>query len=199
MERRTIAPPHWFEEIIAGAKTGFTNLQIPPRNDGPAGPSTRSEGQMKSPRASAVLPENSIDKRLTMLNRIRVSTLTTMLSLALLAAVSVPQLSAGDLDKKTIATFSAPVDISGQTLPAGTYVFKTLTDDRNVVLVMNRDENHLYAMIQAIPIERLVTPDKAEVELSEQAGNAPEVVHAWFYPGENYGWEFPAVKARNAE
>jgi hypothetical protein len=130
-----------------------------------------------------------------MFDKIRVSSLAVTLGVALLAAAAVPQLRASEFDKKTIMTFSAPVEISGHALPAGTYVFKTLENNRNVVMVMNSEENRVYALLQTIPIETSAVPDKVRVEFSERPSNAPAAIHAWFYPGDNYGWEFPSPKA----
>ncbi|MGD1073478.1 MAG: hypothetical protein ABSB15_25485 [Bryobacteraceae bacterium] len=132
-----------------------------------------------------------------MFNRIRVSTLAATLGVALLAAAAVPQLSAGEFDNKTIVSFGSAVEISGQVLPAATYVFRTLSDNRDLVQVVNLEENHVYGMFSAIPIENSTLPGKARFELFESNGSTPEAVHAWFYPGLNYGWEFPASKTRN--
>lgn len=125
-----------------------------------------------------------------MFNRIRVSSLAVTLGAALLAATAVPQLRASELDKKTVMTFNTPVELSGQVLPAGTYVFKTVANDRDLVLVTNGDENRVYALLFATPIETPAAPDKVRVELSERPGNSPEAIHAVFYPGDNVGWEF---------
>jgi Protein of unknown function (DUF2911) len=149
---------------------------------------------MRTPRgAQETFPK--IQKEATMFDKIRVSSLAVTLGVALLAAAAVPQLRASEFDKKTIMTFSAPVEISGHTLPAGTYVFKTLENDRNIVVVMNSEENRVYALLQTIPTETSAVPDKVRVELSERPGNAPAAIHAWFYPGDTYGWEFPSPKA----
>jgi hypothetical protein len=129
-----------------------------------------------------------------MFNRVGVS-LAVTLGVALLVASAAPQLRASEFDKKTIISFSAPVEISGQILPAGTYVFTTLGENRDVVRVMNRDENRVYATVLAAPIETSVIPDHARIELSEGSGNAPEAIHAWFYPGDSLGWEFPSPQA----
>src|SRR5579862_4740084 len=128
-----------------------------------------------------------------MFDKIRVSSLALTLGVTLLAA-AVPRLRASEFDKKTILTFSAPVEVSGEALPAGTYVFKTLEDNRNIVMVMNSDENHLYALLNTIPIETLTVPDKVRVEFSERPANTPAAIHAWFYPGDNVGWEILSTK-----
>ena len=131
-----------------------------------------------------------------MFNRIRVSILAATLGAALLAVTAVPQLGASEFDNKTIVSFSSPVEISGQLLPAGTYVFKTLGNNREIVEVMNLAQNHLYGAFQANHIDAPAVPVEARIELSEGNGNSPEAVHAWFYPGASQGWEFPASKNR---
>ena len=130
-----------------------------------------------------------------MFNHVRLSSLAVISGLALAAAIAVPQLRADETNKKTTMTFSAPVEISGETLPAGTYVFKTLDTDRDVILVMDRDNSHVVTIIRAIPAESSTISEKTRVELSEGVGNSPEVMHAWFYPGQTTGWEFPDVKS----
>src|ERR1700734_1789844 len=56
-------------------------------------------------------------------------------------------------DKKTVVTFSAPVEIPGKVLTPGTYVFKLLdsSSERNIVEVYDKDEQKLYATILAVP------------------------------------------------
>jgi hypothetical protein len=91
-------------------------------------------------------------------------------------------------------TFSGPVQIAGQTLPAGTYVFETAEFDRNLVIVKNRYENQVIGSFQTIPIEIPAAPNKVRVEFSESPANSPESIHAWFYPGDPTGWEFLTPK-----
>jgi hypothetical protein len=69
----------------------------------------------------------------------------------------VPRAAADESDQKTTFTFSGPVEIPGQVLQAGTYVFKLAgsESDRDVVQVFNKDENHLYGTFLAIPDQRL--------------------------------------------
>jgi hypothetical protein len=103
-----------------------------------------------------------------------------------------PQARAGEWDKKTAMTFSTPVEIPGIVLPAGTYVFK-LDDsqfDRDIVQVFNRDENHLYANILAIPDSRMEPTDKTVVTFEERATGSPKAIRAWFYAGNIHGEEF---------
>jgi LPXTG-motif cell wall-anchored protein len=106
---------------------------------------------------------------------------------------------ADEWNQRTILTFNAPVEIPGQVLAPGTYVFKLADSqsDRNIVEVFNKAENHLYGIFLAIPDYRLRPSGKTIITFEERATGAPEAVKAWFYPGDNYGHEFvyPKVKA----
>jgi len=125
------------------------------------------------------------------------------LSFGLLAmgAALAPQVYADTWDKLTKVTFSAPVEIPGQVLPAGTYWFKLLDSpsDRNIVQIYNEAQNKQIAMIMAVPDYRLKPADKTVITFEERAGNSPEAIKAWFYPGDNYGQEFVYPKSRAVE
>ena len=122
-----------------------------------------------------------------------------------LGALALPsQVNADAWDKKTIVTFSQPVEIPGvgaQVLPAGTYVFKLLdsSSNRNIVQIFNKDQNHVYATILAIPNYRLKATDKTVITFGERAAGTPEAIRAWFYPGANWGQEFVYPKTRAIE
>jgi hypothetical protein len=132
-----------------------------------------------------------------MLNHTRLWTLPVVLGAVFLVATATPQLSAaGFNDDMTKVTFSAPVEIGNHALDAGTYVFKTFSDDRNLVEVMDQDNSHLIAIVNTIPITAPAIPDQTRIELSEGPANTPEHVHAWFYPGDSTGWEFPAPNVK---
>jgi hypothetical protein len=104
-------------------------------------------------------------------------------------------------DKKTTVTFSTPVEMPTVVLPAGTYVFKLLnsSSNRNIVLVYNEAEDHLYTMILAIPNYRLRPGEQTILTFEERAKGAPEALRAWFYPGDNFGQEFVYPKAKAVE
>ncbi len=118
--------------------------------------------------------------------------------IGVLSAIA-PQAKADDWNQKTIFTFSGPVEIPGQVLAPGTYVFKLMDSpsNRNVVQLFNQDENHLYGTFLAIPDYRLKPAGKPIITFEERAAGSPEAVRAWFYPGQNYGHQFvyPKVKA----
>jgi hypothetical protein len=114
------------------------------------------------------------------------------LCVAMVGVTLAPTAAADESDKKTIVTFSAPVEIPGKALPAGTYVFKVLDTSatRNIVQVFDKDEKQLYATIMAVPDYRLKPPDKPLIKFEERVSNAPEAIKAWFYPGDSNGWAF---------
>lgn len=119
---------------------------------------------------------------------------------ALFCSVSSPKANADEWDKKTIVTFSGPVQVGKTKLDAGTYVFKLMdTYDRHVVQISNKEENHVYATVLAIPDYRLEPTDKTVIKFSETidgttaSGDLPEAgvpIKEWFYPGDNFGQEF---------
>jgi hypothetical protein len=108
---------------------------------------------------------------------------------------------ADEWNKKTIVTFSAPVELPGVALPAGTYVFKLMdsASDRNIVQVFNAEETRVLATILAIPNYRLQPSGETVIRFEERPRNTPEAIRAWFYPGDNFGQEFVYPKKRGTE
>ncbi len=108
---------------------------------------------------------------------------------------------ADEWDMKTFVTFSAPVEIPGMVLPAGTYVFRLLDPiaEQNVVQILSQDEQHVYTTILAVPDYRLQPADKTVISFEERATGAPQAIKAWFYPGNNFGEEFVYPKVRATE
>jgi len=127
--------------------------------------------------------------------------------LALMGAVFSSGAKADEWNRKTVMTFSGPVEIPGVhlkgwgVLPAGTYVFKILDSqsDRHIVQIFNQDETQCYATILAIPNYRLQATDKTVITFRERPAGEPEALRAWFYPGRNWGEEFVYPKARAVE
>ena len=116
------------------------------------------------------------------------------------AALMAVRANADEWNQKTVFTFSGPVEIPGQVLDGGTYVFKVVDSDsdRNVVQVFSEDENHLYGTFLTVPDYRLQPPGKTIINFEERAAGDPEAVKAWFYPGDNYGHDFVYPKAKAA-
>jgi len=126
------------------------------------------------------------------------------LCLAVLCLLVVPTATADDWNRKTVITFSGPVEVPGvgqHNLPAGTYVFKILDSqsDRHIVQIFNQDETQVLTTILAIPNYRLKATDKTVITFRERPAGEPEALRAWFYPGHEWGEEFVYAKPRAIE
>ena len=117
---------------------------------------------------------------------------------AALTALVAPGARADEWNKKTILTFSGPVQIPGATLPAGSYVFKLadIAGNRHVVQVFDKDEKKIYTTMLAVPNQRLAPSDKPIVLFSERASGSPQAVKVWYYPGDTIGNEFVYPKSQ---
>ena len=116
----------------------------------------------------------------------------TIFCLSLVALTFLPSAKADEWNKKTIVTFSEPVEVPGvgaQILPAGTYVFKLLDSlsDRHIVQIFNQAEDHVYTTILAIPDYRMRATGKTVMTFKERAEGQPEAIRSWFYPGREWG------------
>ena len=128
-------------------------------------------------------------------------TLGTGFCLTAICLLTAPTAKASELDRKTIVTFSAPVEVPGvgaQVLPAGTYVFKVLDSpaDRHIVQISNQDETHVFTTILAIPNYRLKATDSTVMTFRERPAGEPQALKAWFYPGMEWGDQFVYEKSR---
>ena len=97
---------------------------------------------------------------------------------------ALPQARADEWNQKTVFTFSAPVEIPGQVLLPGTYVFKLMDSqsDRHIVQVFNKNENHCYGTFLAIPDYRLKPAGKPIITFEERATGSPEAIPSYFRP-----------------
>jgi hypothetical protein len=118
--------------------------------------------------------------------------LCTMLLFIAFGATLAPRARADQWNKKTIVTFSDSVEIPGQILPAGTYVFKLADSpsNRHIVQIWNADEDQILATILTIPNTRFETPDDSLFEFDERPSDSPQALKVWFYPGNSTGEEF---------
>jgi len=132
---------------------------------------------------------------------------TTLCCVALMGAAFTTTARADDYNRKTVITFSGPVEIPAVhlkgwgVLPAGTYVFKIVDSqsDRHIVQIFSADEKTVYATILAIPNFRLKVTSKTVITFRERPAGEPQALRAWFYPGRAWGEEFVYPKARAIE
>jgi hypothetical protein len=108
---------------------------------------------------------------------------------------------ADESDEATFISFSAPVQIPGHVLPAGTYLFE-LADhgsEPNVVQVFSSDRTVLYGTFLTVATQRQDPTGKTTVTLAEPESAGTPVLVKWFYPGRDIGNEFLYSKQTEKE
>jgi hypothetical protein len=95
-------------------------------------------------------------------------------------------------DRPTTFTFSAPVELPGVTLPAGTYQFRIAnpTTEADIVRVFTSDGTKVLAQFYTMPAERTQASSSPEVRFMETPVGVPLAVKTWWYPDERQGVEF---------
>jgi len=92
---------------------------------------------------------------------------------------------------KNYLTFSAPVELPGMTLPAGTYTFRLAdTPSRNVIQVLSQDEKKIFGQFLFAPSRRREPSADPVVTFKETAANTTPAVQYWYYPQQTSGREF---------
>jgi len=121
---------------------------------------------------------------------------TTLCGIGLAAGVVVFRAQADQWDKKTILTVDQPIQVRDTYLPAGKYVLKLLnsSSDRHIVQIYNGDQSHIIDTVLAIPNYRLQPTGNSQFRFWETPPGSAKALRAWFYPGDNYGQEFPYPK-----
>lgn len=128
----------------------------------------------------------------------RMTTIATVLFLAVLS-VLVTRVSAQDSNtqERSFLTFSAPVELPGVTLPAGTYTFRLAdTPSRNVVQVLSRDEKDILGQWTFVQAERPEVSNDTVIMFKESREGTTPAVQFWYYPGEKIGKEFIYPKSQ---
>jgi hypothetical protein len=118
--------------------------------------------------------------------------------ISLLAAIGVSfvatEAKADPYNQNLSITFTVPVEVPGRVLEPGTYVFKmasgTTDTFRDVVEIYNENETHLEGLFLTRPDYRLAPAWNPIIMFEERAAGVPEAIHAWYYPGDNYGHRF---------
>ncbi len=108
---------------------------------------------------------------------------------------------ADESDEATFMSFSAPVQIPGRVLPAGTYLFELADHGSapNVVQVFSSDRTVLYGTFLTIATERPDPADDTTVALARPEVGGTPVLVKWFYPGRDIGNEFEYSKQTEKE
>jgi hypothetical protein len=121
-----------------------------------------------------------------------------LISLALTAILMglclAPNTRADDWDKKTVVTFDQDVEIPGQVLPTGTYVFKLLRNSSNrfIVQVWASDESQLISTLITVG-DSYPNPSGTPYFVLDMTGTEegyPPAVVSWFFGGGDDGRDF---------
>jgi hypothetical protein len=122
-----------------------------------------------------------------------------VLGLLLAVIITLPVAHADDWNQTTRFTFSQPVQIPGQVLPAGTYRFQLAnTDNRHLVQIF-REDRTLVATLYSIPRTRDGRAAEAAITLADRGKTHPSAIVAWFFVGEAEGHEFVYPKQEKQE
>jgi hypothetical protein len=121
-----------------------------------------------------------------------------------LIGISIKTAFADEWNKEMKLRINEPVQVPGRVLEPGNYIFRLADSpsNRNIVQIYSVDQKgrqNFVAMIETISAFRLPRPDKPIVELEERHIGNPEAIKKWFYPGDNYGWEFVYPKSQGLE
>lgn len=102
------------------------------------------------------------------------------------------------LNNRTLLTFSQPVEVPGQVLPAGTYTFELhdSMSNRHIVQIFDKAGTKLLAIVLAVPNRRVVTTEETVVTFHEVPAGQPQALRAWFYPNQTVGQEMAYSKTR---
>jgi len=115
---------------------------------------------------------------------------------ALAIGLTAVRAQADQWDKKTVLTIDQPMQVRDTYLEPGSYVFKLLdsSSDRHIVQIFNADQSHLIDTVMAIPNYRLEPTGRSRFMMWETPQGSAGALRAWFYPGDNFGQEFPYPK-----
>jgi hypothetical protein len=122
--------------------------------------------------------------------------LATLAGLALALGSVAFHARADQWNKQTTITINQPIQIMETYLEPGTYVLKLVDSqsNRNVVQIFTGDQRHIINTMIAIPNYRLQPTGNSRFLFWETPANSTPALRAWFYPGDNYGQEFPYPK-----
>lgn len=103
-------------------------------------------------------------------------------------------------DRVVYFTFTQPVTIPGDTLPAGRYRFQIQqsSTDRGILHIDSPDGSKHFSTILVVPTTRTDPVQSPELRFLESAANVPPALGSYWYPATGMGWEFvyPKDQAR---
>jgi hypothetical protein len=128
---------------------------------------------------------------------VRGARIAMVCGLALAAGFLATRAKADDWDKKTTLTVNEPIQIQDTYLEPGTYVLmldRASMSDRHIVRIYNDKQNHLINTILAIPAYRVRVTGSTQFTFWETPPGTARALKDWYWPGDNFGQEFPYPK-----
>jgi hypothetical protein len=128
---------------------------------------------------------------------LKLRTMATILcGVAITGGLVAYRAQADEWNKKTILSVDEPVQVRNTVLQPGTYVFKLAdsNSNRHIVQIFNGDQSRIIDTILAIPNYRIQPTGKSQFTFWETPPGTARALRAWFYPGDNFGQEFPYPK-----
>ncbi len=97
--------------------------------------------------------------------------------------------------ERTAVTFNNDVEIPGQTLAPGTYIFEKAPDmatdlNLDIIQIWDATGTRLVATEITVPSSLAIAPDHPRVELDEAAAGAPARLHDFVFQGSTYAHRF---------
>jgi LPXTG-motif cell wall-anchored protein len=116
--------------------------------------------------------------------------------MAVAASIATTPARADEWNKKTVLTINETTQVTDTVLAPGQYVLKLLDSqsDRHIVQIFNSDQTHIINTVLAIPAERLQPTGNTEFSFWETPPGTARALRTWYYPGDNFGQEFPYPK-----
>ena len=122
--------------------------------------------------------------------------LTLACSIAMLGGIAGSRAQADEWNKRTILTTNQPIQVTNKVLGPGQYVFMldNSNSDRHIVRIFNADQSQLIETVMAVPDYRIRPTGNSRFTFYETPPGTARALRAWFYPGDNFGQEFPYPK-----
>ena len=118
---------------------------------------------------------------------------TVVCGLTFLAGIGPFRATADEWNKRTILTVHQTIQVTDTVLDPGQYVLRLADSgsDRHIVQISTADQTHLISTVLAIPTVRLQPTGGSQFTFWETPPGTARAMRDWYYPGDNFGQEFP--------
>lgn len=122
--------------------------------------------------------------------------LTLACGIAMVGGIAGSRAQADEWNKRTVLTTNQPIQVTDKVLDPGQYVFMldNSNSNRHIVRIFNADQSRLIDTVMAVPDYRIQPTGNSRFTFYETPPGTAPALRAWFYPGDNFGQEFPYPK-----